>query len=239
MPSALEDFWLHQENFIHVPDLTWEQAGPSNFAGRVTCLLLDPNNQSHLFAGSAAGGLWRTADGGRSWKSCWPKYLNQNIGALAIDAFDSTRMLCATGESNYSSDSYPGSGVYVTQRRGVYLDAIFDRAEEAAIWEQRRTPCCPGASGPSLSAGTRDKQIRVAFGAVSYDESLPAALYMDRGADGIAARTPVGRSRLQLPLRCCFIPPKTTYCTSHLEPRGRAERHLASQDYGKTWESWV
>src|SRR5271166_6105422 len=90
MPSALEDFWLHQEHFVHVAGLQWEHAGPTNFAGRVTCLLLDPENRNHLFAGTAAGGLWRSVDGGHNWKSCWPKYLNQNIGALAIDAQDTT-----------------------------------------------------------------------------------------------------------------------------------------------------
>ena len=73
MPAALEDFWSQQEKFTHVPRLTWEEAGPSDFAGRVTCLLMDHANLLKLFAGSAAGGVWRTVDGGQNWTPCWPK----------------------------------------------------------------------------------------------------------------------------------------------------------------------
>lgn len=234
MPSALEDFWLHQENFIHVPNLTWEQAGPSNFAGRVTCLLLDPNNQSHLFAGSAAGGLWRTADGGRSWKSCWPKYLNQNIGALAIDAFDSTRILCATGESNYSSDCYPGSGVYVTSDAG-FTWVPYLTAPGGGNLGAEANALLPRRIGSIAFGRDESKQARVAFGAVSYDESLPAALYMDRGADGILPDTTWGVRGYNCHA-VVFHPTKDNILYVALEPRGAQNGIWKSEDYGKTWE---
>jgi hypothetical protein len=61
-------------------------------------------------------------------------------GALAIDPGDSTRLICATGEGNMSSDCYPGSGVYVTGDAGL---------------------TSPGQPGSSLRAGTRFPSRRI------------------------------------------------------------------------------
>ena len=189
MPAALEDFWLHQEKFIHVPHLNWEEAGPSNFAGRVTCLLIDPKNQNNLFAGSAAGGVWRTVDAGLNWTSCWPKYLNQNIGALAIDPYDSTRVICATGEGNLSSDTYPGSGVYVSGDAGLTWTPYFIAPAGANQQLPRRI-------GSIAFGKDGEGRFRVALGAVSNDESLPAALYMDQGPEGVQTEYVLGHSQL-------------------------------------------
>src|SRR5947209_2722952 len=62
-PLELEKYWEHRDRFQHVRGLKWEKAGPFNYAGRVTSLVVDPRNPDKLFAGSAAGGVWRTDKG--------------------------------------------------------------------------------------------------------------------------------------------------------------------------------
>ena len=106
----------------------WEPMGPVNFAGRVTALAVHPRS-GMLFAGSAAGGIWRSRDLGKTWLppsnalqppagttdprragiKGWP---TNNIGALAIDPHNPDHILAATGEANGSADSYPGCGIF-------------------------------------------------------------------------------------------------------------------------------
>src|SRR5260370_19774437 len=54
------------------PGVNWTPIGPSvinsgfTAAGRVTCVLSGPAG-TRVYAGAAAGGVWFSADGGRSW----------------------------------------------------------------------------------------------------------------------------------------------------------------------------
>ena len=98
--GELEDFWRRRESASRAAKLPdWECLGPFNIAGRVTTLIAHPADPRRLWAGAAAGGVWRSADGGANWQSCWPKWASQNIGALAIDPADPKLIYCATGEA--------------------------------------------------------------------------------------------------------------------------------------------
>src|SRR5204863_5239962 len=112
-----EYFWMNRHTYDRASNAQWEDKGPANFSGRATCLVVDPNEPKRLYAGSAGGGLWKSETAGASWTSCWPNALSQNIGAVAINP-DTSEILCATGEGNLSSASYPGSGIYISDDGG-------------------------------------------------------------------------------------------------------------------------
>ncbi|HNS47366.1 MAG TPA: hypothetical protein PKH94_09020, partial [Bacteroidales bacterium] len=46
----------------------WIWRGPNNIGGRMLCIALDVDDESHLLAGSASGGMWHSTDAGQSWK---------------------------------------------------------------------------------------------------------------------------------------------------------------------------
>lgn len=90
----------------------WEQVGPTNTGGRITCLACHPTHPERLWAGAAGGGVWQSKDAGQSWESCWNDQDILNIGSLAIDPKQPDIIYCGTGEANLSLDSYPGVGLY-------------------------------------------------------------------------------------------------------------------------------
>jgi photosystem II stability/assembly factor-like uncharacterized protein len=88
----------------------WHPLGPSNIGGRITALDVDPVNNI-IYAGAAAGGIFKSTDGGNSWEPRTDFYPSLSIGALVIDPGDPSIIYCGTGEANMSGDSYPGFGM--------------------------------------------------------------------------------------------------------------------------------
>ncbi|MBN1340751.1 MAG: hypothetical protein JXA03_15590, partial [Bacteroidales bacterium] len=64
-----------------------------------------------LFAGSASGGVWKSNDGGVTFKPVFDKH-NQSIGAVAIDQNHPDTLWVGTGESWVRNSVSSGDGIY-------------------------------------------------------------------------------------------------------------------------------
>ncbi|MFC2132868.1 hypothetical protein ACFLRG_03620, partial [Bacteroidota bacterium] len=49
-------------------NLSWDELGPNNYPGRIRAFLVDNESSGLLFAGSEAGGLWKSSIGGLFWE---------------------------------------------------------------------------------------------------------------------------------------------------------------------------
>ncbi|HEY4439955.1 MAG TPA: hypothetical protein VGN14_05835 [Candidatus Elarobacter sp.] len=94
------------------PPLRWRSIGPAVSGGRVATVAgtdLDP----HLFyAGAAGGGVWKSADGGISWRPVFDQAGTQSIGAIAIAPKNANDVWVGTGEAWPRNDVIPGDGIY-------------------------------------------------------------------------------------------------------------------------------
>jgi photosystem II stability/assembly factor-like uncharacterized protein len=142
----------------------WQFVGPSSVSGRVTALALDPRGTGTLYAGSAAGGVFKTTDGGDSWTALWSRGRRSlAVGGLGLCAARPEVVYAATGEweGRVSSTTYhhfAGGGVHVTDDGG-------------ATWR---------ACGPVSSS---DRRASRWTSAVSVDPADPARVFVagDRG----------------------------------------------------------
>ena len=46
---------------------TFEEDGPDNVGGRTRAIIVDPNNDFTVYAGSVDGGLYKSVNGGNNW----------------------------------------------------------------------------------------------------------------------------------------------------------------------------
>ncbi|NNK80439.1 MAG: glycosyl hydrolase, partial [Flavobacteriales bacterium] len=74
--------------------------------GRADVVAEDPNNQNILYLGSAAGGLWKSIDGGSTWEPKTDHLPTLGVSGVVVDPTDTDIIYIATGDGN---GSYTGS----------------------------------------------------------------------------------------------------------------------------------
>lgn len=81
-------------------------------SGRTISIAIHPTDPNKVYAGTANGGLYRTLDGGATWKALTDNAASLAIGAVTIDPSNPTTVWIGTGEGNGSADSFAGVGIY-------------------------------------------------------------------------------------------------------------------------------
>ncbi|HEU5271016.1 MAG TPA: hypothetical protein VFU36_13915 [Jatrophihabitans sp.] len=102
-------------------DPYWSNAGAGfrDVSGRTTALAVDGNT---YYAGTADGGVWKSTDRGRTWRSIWDRQATLSIGALLVTPDHA--LWVGTGEANTNSDSYVGVGVFRSTNRGATFSRV-------------------------------------------------------------------------------------------------------------------
>ena len=93
-------------------NLEWRNIGPANMMGRVADVEGVPSNPNVLYVGSASGGVWKTADGGVSFKPLFDKLPYLSIGDMALEPGNPDVLYVGTGEGNPRNSVSFGNGVY-------------------------------------------------------------------------------------------------------------------------------
>ncbi|MEN3026585.1 MAG: hypothetical protein ABDH31_02610 [Chlorobiota bacterium] len=90
----------------------WQPIGPFHIGGRIRTVVHHPTREGWVYIGAAAGGIWRTTDGGQTWQPLFDDGNSLSFGALAIDPTASNIIYAATGEMSNNIDSYFGAGIF-------------------------------------------------------------------------------------------------------------------------------
>jgi len=96
----------------------WRCIGPSR-GGRVVAVAGDPVNTQVFYFGAAAGGIWKTVDGGTYWENVSDGFLSSAaVGALQVAPSDPNVIYAGMGESTIRIDVSYGDGVYKSTDAG-------------------------------------------------------------------------------------------------------------------------
>jgi photosystem II stability/assembly factor-like uncharacterized protein len=99
-------------------NLKFRNLGPASGGGRVASVVGIPGNPSVYYAGAAAGGVFKTVDGGLTWKSIFDHESTASIGAIALAPSNPNFVWVGTGEANVRNDVMDGHGVYFSSDAG-------------------------------------------------------------------------------------------------------------------------
>jgi photosystem II stability/assembly factor-like uncharacterized protein len=75
-------------------------AGSPPDSGRITAVAADPTNVNTIYIAAAGGGVWKTTDGGTTWKPLTDGQPIQFMGAIALAPSNPNVIYAGTGEAN-------------------------------------------------------------------------------------------------------------------------------------------
>ncbi len=101
-----------------MPLLRWREVGPAITSGRIADLAVDPRDHRVIYAATASGGLWKTDNGGTSWRPLFQHEGTISLGAVAVDPSNPDVVWVGTGEANNVRSSSFGDGVYRSRDGG-------------------------------------------------------------------------------------------------------------------------
>ena len=94
------------------------QLGPALFGGRVTALAVPRPFRHTMYAGTAGGGVWKTSNGGITWRAVSDSIGAATIGAIAVAPSDTNVVWAGTGEKNSLRSQGWGNGVWKSTTGG-------------------------------------------------------------------------------------------------------------------------
>lgn len=102
-----------------VSGLPARNIGSATMSGRVAAVdAIENDGRITVFVGAASGGVWKSENGGTTYRPVFDRQSVQSIGAVAIDPSNSKTVWVGTGESWVRNSVSIGDGVYKSSDGG-------------------------------------------------------------------------------------------------------------------------
>jgi photosystem II stability/assembly factor-like uncharacterized protein len=86
--------------------------GPAGMSGRIAAIEAAPGDPDTVYAGAATGGIWKSVNGGLTWRPVFDDQPVHAIGAIAVHPASPETVWVGTGEGNVRNSASVGNGVY-------------------------------------------------------------------------------------------------------------------------------
>jgi photosystem II stability/assembly factor-like uncharacterized protein len=97
--------------------MKWREVGPYR-GGRVAAVTGLSGDRNTYYFGGTGGGVWKTTDGGRSWKNVSDGFFGGSIGAVAVSEWDPNVVYAGGGEVTVRGNVAHGDGMWKSTDAG-------------------------------------------------------------------------------------------------------------------------
>ena len=99
--------------------------GPAATGGRIADIVaVREGERLTIYIGSASGGVWKSVDGGTTFKPIFDKQPSLSIGSIAVDPSNLQTIWVGTGESWVRNSVSVGTGIYRSRDGGENWEAL-------------------------------------------------------------------------------------------------------------------
>src|ERR1700754_538085 len=97
--------------------LKYRPIGPAA-GGRVSRVAGVPGDPSTYYAATASGGVWKSSDGGATWKPVFDDQPVSSIGSIAVSPSSPNIVYVGSGEANIRGNVAAGNGIFKSTDAG-------------------------------------------------------------------------------------------------------------------------
>src|SRR5271170_5872446 len=109
---------MHAEDIGPLQSLRWRNIGPLR-GGRSIAVAGSASRPFEYYFGATGGGLWKTTDGGLTWKPVTDGQIaSSSVGAVAVSESNPDVVYIGMGETELRGSVMQGDGVYKTSDGG-------------------------------------------------------------------------------------------------------------------------
>lgn len=112
MPVAVRSAAPDANEAALLANLKWRSIGPANMGGRVTAIEGVSGDPYTYYVGGADGGIFKTTNGGTTFKPIFDNQAVLSIGAITVAPSDPNVIWVGTGEGDPRNTASFGDGVY-------------------------------------------------------------------------------------------------------------------------------
>jgi photosystem II stability/assembly factor-like uncharacterized protein len=117
MVAALPQAYAKEKPKGEFGALAYRPVGPA-ISGRATRVAGVPGDPLTYYVAYAQGGIWKSANGGRSWEPVFDEQPTNSIGSIAIAPSDPNVIYAGSGEANIRGNVAWGSGIFKSSDAG-------------------------------------------------------------------------------------------------------------------------
>src|SRR5262245_4503168 len=209
----------------------WREVGPAAFMGRVSDVAGIPWPSKTFFVAAAAGGIWKTTNGGVTFRPVFDREKCISMGMLAIAPSDTSVVWAGTGEPNSRNTIEPGAGVYKSTDGGLHWTFMgLEKSQHVgriAIDPRNANVVYVAALGPAWKSGGERGLYKTTDGGTTWKLIKPGANALTGAVD--IAIDPSNPDVLYLAMWERF---RTPYS---LKSGGVGSGLFKSTDAGNTW----
>lgn len=182
--ERLIEAWSYMQNLLGgmhkaaIPGVNWAERGPNNCGGRTRSVLVDLNDATRktVFAGSVAGGLWKTTDitlAQPTWLPINDFFANMAITSITQAPAAPAIMYFGTGEGKGNADAVRGLGIWKSTDGGATWAQLSATNNSSYYYIQK---VMASGNGDTLFACTSSGLYRSANGGTSFTKVLGSGI---------------------------------------------------------------
>ena len=167
---------------LQLSSFKFRSIGPALMSGRISDIIIHPENENIWYVTAGSGGVWKTENAGTTWNPIFDHQVSYSIGCISFDPKNPETIWVGTGENVGGRHVGYGDGVYVSKDGGKSWNHMglskSEHISKILIHPENSNIIWVAAQGPLWSKGGERGIYKSVDGGISWVKTLGDSLWV-------------------------------------------------------------